>query len=146
MNKKISVVCVTFIISMFGETAHSEEYNITPGMWETNSKMEVKGMPPEMAAMMQRPPKVEKECVKDKNHDFKMGENAKGCTINKQHHSSKKLSWDISCSAEGGNANGRGEVNFKGDTISGWFEMNMQGPGGPMTMRHTFEGKRVGSC
>lgn len=146
MSKTITAVCITFITCMVWGTAHSEEWNINPGMWETTSKMEVQGMPPEMAAMMQRPPKVEKECVKDKNYDFKMDEDAEGCTFNKKRHSSKKLSWEITCSAEGGNAKGNGEANFNGNTVSGWFEMNMQGPAGPMKMRHTFEGKRVGSC
>ena len=115
-------------------------------MWETTSKMEVTGMPPEMAAMMQKAPKFERDCVKDKNYNFNPGDDAQGCTVKTNRLSSKKLTWDIKCSNEGGNASGRGEVNFKGNSVSGWFEMNMQGPTGPMKMHHTFEGKRVGSC
>ena len=152
MNNGISVFtsaaafAVTMAVGIYGGTVHAEEVNINPGMWETTSKMEVTGMPPEMAAMMQKPPKVEKDCVKDKNYNFDPRGGAKGCDIKTSHQSSKKLSWDIKCSAEGGNASGRGEAEFKGNTMSGWFEMNMQGPAGPMKMRHTFEGKRLGSC
>lgn len=146
MNKFITICSLTFVSWLFAGIAYSEEWNVNPGMWETTSKMEVKGVPPEMAAMMQRQPMVEKECVKDKNYNFKMDQDAQGCTFNQKRHSSKKLSWDISCSAESGNAKGKGEANFNGNTVSGWFEMNMQGPSGPMTMRHTFEGKRIGAC
>lgn len=141
------ITLVGFIVAgLQSGLAYSEEYNINPGMWETTLKMEVSGMPPEMAAMMERPPKVEKECIKDKNYDFNPGDGANGCTFSQKRHSSKKLTWDISCNAQGGNATGQGEVNFNGDTVSGWFEMNMQGPGGPMKMRNTFNGKRIGSC
>ena len=145
MTKIITVLAFAGV-SLLSGIAHSEEYNINPGMWETTLKMEVTGMPPEMAAMMERPPKVEKECIKDRNYDFNPGDDASGCTFNQKRHSDKKLSWDISCNAQGGNAKGHGEANFNGDSVTGWFEMNMQGPGGPMTMRHSFDGKRVGSC
>src|SRR5210317_1789335 len=142
---KLFIFTVTLVVIIFGSAVHAEEYNINPGMWETTTKMEITGMPPEMAAMMQKAPKIEKECVKDKNYDFNPGDDAKGCDIKINRQSSKKLSWDIKCSAEGGNGSGRGEAEFKGNTMFGWFEMNMQGPTGPMKMRHTFEGKRLGS-
>lgn len=136
-----------FVVCMLSQSVYAEEYNINPGMWETTSKMEVNGMPPEMAAMMQKPPKVRKECIKDKNYDFKPGSDAKGCSFQASQQSSKKLNWEITCGGEAGNASGKGEANFNGDSVSGWFEMNMpQGPSGPIQIRHKFEGKRIGSC
>ena len=144
MGQRVSAIILLTGFAVGG--ANAEEYNINPGMWETTSKLEITGMPPEMANMMQKPPEVEKECVKDKNYNFDPGEENKGCTLKTTRQSAKKLVWDISCGAESGNANGRGEANFNGDTVSGWFEMNMQGPTGPMKMHHTFEGKRFGSC
>ncbi|WP_455222136.1 DUF3617 domain-containing protein [Kaarinaea lacus] len=147
MRKGIIVFTLYIVTSASGGIVHAEEYNVNPGMWETTYKMEISGVPPEMAAMMQQSPKVEKECVKDKNYDFNPGDEAKGCTFKSTRHSNKKLSWDITCSAEGGNATGHGEVNFNGDSVSGYFDMNMpQGPSGPIKMHHSFEGKRVGDC
>ncbi|WP_455376383.1 DUF3617 domain-containing protein [Kaarinaea lacus] len=146
MNKGLRIFAFTLMVSCLVGVANAEEYNINPGMWETTSTMDVTGMPPEMASMMQKEPKVEKECVKDKNYDFNPGEENRGCTLKTTRQSSKKLVWDITCGAESGNAKGQGEANFNGDTVSGWFEMNMQGPAGPMKMRHSFEGKRLGSC
>lgn len=146
MNKAASVAAILFAVTGLSSTAQGEEYNINPGMWETTSSMEVSGMPPEMANMMQKPPQVEKECIKDKNYNFTPHDQAKGCDLKSKRHSDKKLSWDINCNAESGNANGHGEANFNGDSVSGWFEMNMQGPAGPMKMRHSFESKRLGAC
>lgn len=146
MNMRLHAFAFIIVTSVFAGIANAEEYNINPGMWETTSSMEITGMPPEMASMMQKAPKVEKECVKDKNYDFDPGEQNKGCTLKSTRQSSKKLIWEITCDSQSGNANGQGEANFKGDTVSGWFEMNMQGPAGPMKMRHSFEGKRLGSC
>jgi hypothetical protein len=146
MNKGLSFFTILLIAGVLVGTASAEEYNINPGMWETTSTMEITGMPSEMANMMQKPPMVEKECVKDKNYNFDPGEQSKGCTLKTTRQSSKKLIWDITCDSQSGNANGNGEANFNGDTVSGWFEMNMQGPSGPMKMRHSFEGKRLGSC
>lgn len=126
---------------------YAEEYNINPGMWETTSKMDVTGVPPELAAMMKKAPKVEKECVKTKSYDFDPGKQTQGCTIKSKKHSNNKLSWEMSCDSQGSQATGKGEVNFKGDTASGWIEIDMpSGPAGPMKMKHTFEGKRLGAC
>ena len=143
----VAFFCFVFVFGISLQSACAEEYNVNPGMWETTSEMEISGMPPEMAAMMQKPPKVKKECIKDKNYDFKPGSDAKGCSFKANRQSSKKLIWEITCGGEAGNASGNGEANFNGDTVSGWFEMNMpQGPSGPIKMRHTFTGKRIGSC
>jgi len=144
---RVTIVTVVLTISAVFNNAHADEYNINPGMWETTSKMEVSGMPPEMAAMMQKPPRVEKECIKNRNYDFKPGKDTKGCSFQTKRQSSKKLTWEISCNGEAGNASGSGEANFNGDTVSGWFEMNMPGgPAGPVKLRHTYESKRIGSC
>ncbi|KPJ90966.1 MAG: hypothetical protein AMJ55_12645 [Gammaproteobacteria bacterium SG8_15] len=147
MKRGIRVIVLTFITVMFVSTVQAEEYNINPGMWETSYKAEVSGLPPEIATMMQQAPKVERECIKDKNYDFNPGDEAKECTFKTTRHSSEKLSWEITCGGEGGNSKGHGEVNFKGDTVSGYFDMVMPaGPAGPVKMHNTFKGTRVGSC
>jgi hypothetical protein len=147
MLKGIIAIVLTFVVTFITTTANAEEYNVNPGMWETTYKMEVSGVPPQMAAMMQQEPKVERECVTGKDIDFSPDDMAKECTFKSTRHSANKVSWDIKCSGEGGNSTGKGEVNFNGNTTSGWFEMNMQGgPMGPMKIRNVFEGKRTGPC
>ena len=134
------------LAGVFVGTAHAEEYNINPGMWETTYKTEATGLPAEAAAMMGLAPKVERHCVKDKNYEVSQRDQRKGCTFKSTRHSSNKISWNLNCSAEAGNSTGHGEVNFNGDTVSGSIEMNMQGPTGPAKIHTTFEGKRVGPC
>lgn len=147
MLKGIIAVTLTIMMTVLTTTVNAEEYNVNPGMWETTYTVEVSGVPPEMAAMMQQPPKVERECLKDNNIDFSPDDMAKECSFKATRHSASKVTWDIQCKGEGGNSTGHGEVNFKGNTASGWFEMNMQGgPMGPMKIRNVFEGKRTGPC
>ena len=146
MYKGIITVTLTFAITGFAAAAAAEAYNVNPGMWETTYKVEVSGVPAEMAAMMQQQPKMERECVEAKIIDFTPGDMTEDCSYKATRHSANKMSWDIQCKGQGGDSTGHGEVNFNGNTATGWFEMNMQGPMGPMKIRNDFEGKRTGPC
>lgn len=146
MYKGMIAVFCAITVMIFTSTSRAEEYNVNPGMWETTYKMEVSGVPPQMAEMMQEPPKVERECVKDNNIDFSPDDMAKECSFKTTRHNASKVSWDIQCQGQNGNSTGHGEVNFNGDSSSGWFEMKMQGPTGPMMIRNDFQGKRTGPC
>ncbi|HID49528.1 MAG TPA: DUF3617 domain-containing protein [Chromatiales bacterium] len=149
MGKGISTVVFGITVTLSAAAVQAEEYNINPGMWETATEMKVSGVPPEMAAMMQQPPKTERECVKDREVDFQfrpedMGEE---CAVRTTQHDASKVRWEMHCTGKDGSASGRGEMHFNGDTTSGWFEVNMQdGPMGPMKMRHSFQGRRIGPC
>lgn len=147
MNKALLLTAVTIVFMIASVSVYAEGYDINPGMWETTQETTISGVPPQMAAMMQKPPKVNRECVKDNKYDFSPKDKPKECSLNSTRHSDKKVSWDIKCSGKGGDSVGHGEVNFNGNTMSGWFEVNVQeGPTGPMKMREVFKGKRVGSC
>ena len=140
-------MCIAFTSFLYSSASAGEEYNINPGMWETISKMEMTGVPPEMAAMMKKEPKTEKTCIKDKNYDFNPDKQAQGCKVTTKRHSASKVSWEISCKNQGNETSGKGEVNFNGDSVSGWVDMNMSaGPAGPMKLHNTFESKRIGAC
>ena len=142
------MITLVLIFAMTGLTtaAAAEAYNVNPGMWVTTYKTKVSGVPPEMAAMMQQQPKAERECVAAKIIDFTPGDMTEGCSYKTTRHSANKMSWDIECKGQGADSTGHGQVNFNGNTATGWFEMNMQGPMGPMKIRNDFEGKRTGPC
>lgn len=146
MLKRIMTIVITFVITVFATAIAAEAYNVNPGMWETTYKVKVSGVPAEMAAMMQQQPEMERECVEARIIDFTPGDMAEGCSYKSTRHSANKMSWDIECKAQGVNSTGHGEVNFNGNSATGWFEMNMQGPMGPMKIRNDFEGKRTGPC
>lgn len=147
MYKGLITVGLTISVILLSTAAQAEEYNVNPGMWETTYKMEMSGVPPEMAAMMQEQPKLERECVKDKDIDFSPDDMSKDCSFKSTRHSANKVTWNIQCKGQNGNSTGQGEVNFNGNSASGWFEMNVQGgPTGPMKIRNVFSGKRTGPC
>jgi len=146
MLKGMSGFLLALVVPGLTSAVAAESYNINPGMWETTYKVEVSGVPAEMAAMMQQQPKMERECVERKIIDFTPGDMGKDCSYKSTRHSASKMSWDIQCKGQGGDSTGHGEVNFNGNTATGWFEMNMQGPMGPMKIRNDFEGKRTGPC
>lgn len=140
-------LALAFVLFSTGVLAEKEEYNVNPGMWETTYKMEISGVSPEMAKMMQQQPRVERECVKDRMIDFTPDDMDEDCKVRTTRHSAGKVSWEIMCTGKDGSSIGRGEASFNGDTTSGWFEMNSEdGPMGPMKMRNEFRGKRIGSC
>lgn len=146
MQKGMIILVVSLAVMGSGTAIGAEGYNINPGMWETTYKMDVSGVPPQMAAMMQQQPKVERECVDAKVIDFTPGDMAKGCSYKSTRHSANKMSWDIECNTQGMTSTGHGEVNFNGNSATGWFEMNMQSPMGPMKFRNDFQAKRTGPC
>ena len=147
MKDYIASITVLLTLVSVSLSAQAEGYNITPGMWEMTYETKVTGGPPEMNAMMQQAPRVERECVKDNNYDFDEQDMEKGCKVTPKRHGDNKLTYEIVCTGEGGNAKGRGEVNFKGSTISGWSEMTIDnGPMGQMKIHDDFHGKRIGAC
>jgi len=140
-------VALGMLVAMLAQTAYATDYNIQPGMWEMTYKMDVSGMPENMASMMQKEPKTKRECVTKEDISFKPEDMEKGCTFTKTSDTASKVVWEIECNTAQGSSSGHGEVNFHGTSSDGWFEMNVQaGPMGEMQMRNTFEGKRVGSC
>jgi hypothetical protein len=127
--------------------AAADDFDIEPGMWEMTAEMQLTGAPPQMAAMMRRPASTKRECIKERRIDFHTEEMGAGCSFTSTRHNASKLSWDIQCSHAGQTSSGHGESHFAGDTLSGWFEINMQGGAtGHIKMKHIHKGRRVGDC
>ena len=78
MRKGVIAVACICAITGFAAVASEEAYDVNPGMWETSYKVKVSGVPPEMAAMMQQQPKVERECVEGRIIDFTPGDMTSG--------------------------------------------------------------------
>lgn len=142
--RKAVVMLVLFITTL---AAQAQDYNVEPGLWEMTYRTRVEGVPDEMASTMQKGPKVKRECVTRDNMDFKPQNMGGGCKYTTISQSASRVAWDIRCQAKQQNSTGRGEINFNGTTLNGWFELNMQGgPMGNMQMRNSFTGERVDDC
>lgn len=139
----LSTVFAAMLSGLVLSPAFAGDYNFTPGLWETTTTMDVIGAPPEMAKMMKMPPQVEQDCMTEKNlFDETDGE----CKYDKKRVSAKKLQINMTCNSPNGIEKGKGEVNFNGKKTSGWFEMNTQGPTGPMKMKSAFTARYIGAC
>ena len=142
--KGLSITLTAVALGLASQQIHAGEYNFKPGLWETTATSEVKGAPPEMAAMMKIPPVTERECIKENDLMFESDDE---CKYEKNRISAKKLLVNITCTTPEGVSKGTGEINFDGDKTSGWYEMDMpSGQADPMKMRTIFNGKYVGTC
>lgn len=142
--KVLSTIVAAIVLELASTQIYAEEYNFEPGLWETTTTMEVKGVPAEMAAMMKIPPQTEQECIKENDLMFVSDEE---CKYEKKRVSAKQLLLNITCTTPEGVIKGTGEINFNGKTSSGWFEMDIpQGPSGPMKMKSIFKAKYLGAC
>ena len=142
--KYLSTMVAAIVLGLSSTKIYAGDYNFKPGLWETTTTMEVKGVPVEMAAMMKMPPQTEQECIKENDLMFESDDE---CKYEKKRVSAKKLLVNITCTTPEGVAKGAGEVNFNGKTSSGWFEMDVpRGPSGPMKMKSIFNAKYLGAC
>ena len=132
-----------FLLSTVSLAVYAGEYDFKPGLWETTSKMKVTGVPKQMAAMMATAPMTEQHCMTEKELFMNTDD---GCKYDKKRVSSKKLKVTMACNTPNGIDKGRGEVNFNGKKVTGWFEMNSRGPSGPMKMKNTFTARYLGAC
>jgi hypothetical protein len=123
---------------------YADDYDFTPGLWESTVTMEFKGIPEQMAAMLKMPMKTELKCAA--KEDFAVKPDDK-CRYEKTRVSKNKMKINITCNTEEGVTKGTGEINFKSKSSSGWIEMSVNnGPMGPMTMKSTFNSKYMGAC
>lgn len=138
--KKI-LFAVIIVASFYGFV--SAEVNMSPGLWEINSKVEIQGMP------VQIPPQTFTQCItkddvvpktpqKQQNGDCKVSDyNIEGNTVY----------WSIKCESPQGFTEGNGKVTYEGDSFSGNVEIDMPGGnGGKMKMIQNMEGRRMGKC
>ena len=142
--KYISTIIAVILLNLASTLTYAGDYDFEPGMWESTTTVEITGVPPEMAAMMQVPPQTRQDCVKENDLVFPSDTN---CKYEKQRVSARKLLVNITCTTPHGVSKGNGEANFNRKTASGWFEMEMpQGPAGTMKMKSIFHARYVGAC
>jgi len=137
-------MATAILLALTSAQVFAEDYNFKPGIWETITTSEVKGVPAEMAEMMRVPTETEQECIKENDLIFESDDE---CEYDKKRVSAKQLLVNITCTTAEGVTRGAGEVHFNGKTFSGWYEMDIpEGPSGPMKIRSSFNSKYIGAC
>ncbi len=141
-----SLVCVIVAAMVLCGTSQvfAEGYNFKPGLWESTTKMEIIGLPENMAKMMQDLPSTSQECISSSDLVFEENED---CSFEKNRINANKLSLNVVCTMPEGVAKGIGEVTFNNETSAGWFEVEMPtSPFGPMKMKTSFTSRYIGVC
>ena len=140
----LSTTVAAIFLGLISTQAYAGDYDFKPGLWETTTTMEVKGVPAQFAAMMKMPPQTEQDCLKESDLIFTSDDE---CKYDRKRISAKKMLINITCNTPEGITKGTGEINFNGNKSNGWFEMNIpHGPTGPMKMKSIYNAKYLGAC
>lgn len=121
---------------------HAAGPDIREGKWEITTKLEIPGM----SADMPQQTFIHKECLA-KDDFVPQGSRTKGagqnCEIKDVRTSGDTVSWTMHCDTGQGGMDGKGSINYRGDTFEGTINTVMQGG---MKMIQHLQGRRVGDC
>lgn len=115
--------------------------NMTPGLWEIQVRTEMEGMPMQMPAVTTR------QCIREQDMVPQTNTSGQECEILDQNISRDQVTWRIQCRSAEMQGEGRGRIQYRGNTFEGQIDMSMAQQGmGPMNMTQRLQGKRVGGC
>lgn len=149
MTRNYWIAISTCLLFGWGSVTFAADYNFKPGLWETTTTMEMKGMPGGMSGIPGMGPRTERHCIRNSDTEFipKTGKSMDRCKVKHKRVSRNKLRWSVTCDNDGMISRGKGEVVYSNNSSSGHFEMTINsGRAGPMVMKSTFKSRRVGAC
>ena len=127
-------------------SAAAEQPNIEPGMWENENHISF-----ETELPLPDQNETTQECITAEqvaSGEAFMGDvDDEQCDLSNKTMSSDRMSFDMSCSdGQGMEMTMSVNMRFNGDTAEGEFVGEMQSPMGPIKMRSTTKGRRIGDC
>jgi hypothetical protein len=135
MSKKILILLFVVSISLFSCTVQKGP-NMKEGLWELTMRMEVPGMPVQIA------PQTYTQCLTQKKAVPQPRESAQECKVVKQNIQGDTVSWRVECQTNEGTAVSDGRITYKGDTMEGIITMTQ----GNMKATQRLSGKWIGAC
>jgi hypothetical protein len=140
---RVSVIASFLGLSFAAVIAHADgASSLRPGLWETQSSMEMEGM-----GVRPMPPTT--RCItpaeaKDPASAHKPPE---GCEMLDVKRSGNTVHWSVSCHLHGGTQTGTGELVYTADTMKITTTVVMNDPRlGQRKMIHHADVHRVGDC
>jgi hypothetical protein len=126
-------------------SAHAEEPNIDPGMWETNSTVTLQ------SPQFSMPPRTEtsSECLTQEKiaEGQTFLDDNEDCEFTRKEMRADGMDYQMTCrSPDGGTIEMDASLKFDGDTMSGTVDGVMESPMGQMDMTVEMTGKRTGDC
>jgi hypothetical protein len=135
MSKRICILL--FVISLFLFSCSLQKGpNMKEGLWEVTIRMEVPGVPVQMA------PQTYTQCLTQKEVVPRREKPGQGCKIVKQDIKGDTVSWVVECKTSEGTAVSDGRVTYKGDTFAGVIQMKQ----GDMKATQRLSGRWIGQC
>jgi hypothetical protein len=138
--KKVSSILFA-LLSVGAVSAGAQMKEMPAGLWEITTKMDIPGLPPEMAAKMGN--RVMTQCIKPGERKWAdtrapgPGGGQRQCDPVEPKFDGNKITWEVKC-ADG--TNGTGTVTHNGkDSYSMVMEMNSQRG----SMKVNMEGKKI---
>lgn len=113
--------------------------NMTPGLWEITSKMEMKNMP------FAIPPTTFTQCLTESDLVPKSDATASDCRISNLKVQGDTVSYAMECLADGNKTVSNGTLTYRGTTMEGSMQFEVSGEQ-QAQMTTTFSGKRLGPC
>lgn len=136
----LTVAAVLLFASAAGIAAAGMD--VKEGLWEITTKIEMQGMP------MQMPPMTHTQCIREKDL-VPRAQNQQGgdqqCKVTNVKTGGNKISYDMECTGPDNKMKGHGEATYTGSSMSGFMDIQMQGPQA-MEMKYTYTGRRIGDC
>ncbi|MCU7921547.1 MAG: DUF3617 domain-containing protein [Candidatus Thiodiazotropha sp. (ex Dulcina madagascariensis)] len=134
--KRITAAATLLALNALNSVATASEVNMNPGLWKWTAVMDMPGMP------MQLPPTSYTTCITSADFVPKERTPGQSCETIDLKTAGDKVSWNITCTQQGGVTTSQGEITYHGDTAEGVIHITAQGM--QMTSRTT--GERLGAC
>jgi hypothetical protein len=135
MIKKICILLFVSSIFLFSCSVQKGP-NLKEGLWEITMRMEVPGMPVQIA------PQTYTQCLTKQEAVPQREAPDQNCKITKQDIKGDTVSWVVECKTNQGTAVSNGKVTYKGDTFEGVTQMTQ----GNMKATQQLSGRWIGKC
>ncbi|MCK9229155.1 MAG: DUF3617 domain-containing protein [Syntrophales bacterium] len=135
MTRYIVLVCSAIVIALWFGYAWAEP-QMNPGNWEITTNIEMAGLPTQSM--------TQTICITEDDLVPVSPDESSECKITDIKTSGDTVSWKMTCSADGGGMDGRGQATYRDDSMHGSMTMVMKPDG--TEIRNTFSGRRVGGC
>jgi len=125
--------------------AHAAAPNMSEGLWEITTQMDMPGMPAGM------PPQTVKQCItrKDVENPQKLapqgGPGSDHCQMSNYRMTGNTASWNWTCRGKE-EMTGSGTMTFSGTSYTATTRMSIKHGGQIQNMTMQYSGKRVGDC
>ena len=136
----VELALLLFMGSLLAPISLADDLKIKPGRWETTTTTIVSIMPQPRTS-------TRTECLDGDSVDPSkwLADQGDGCEIENVSTTATTMSFDLSCTTPQGTAKGKGTYRVDGDTMSGEFDMTMQGQMS-ITINNKIASRWLGEC